>query len=68
MERVQAPIQPASYPNVPHLPWWLNDLLPKNVGVAADGSVKVCDYALVSLGFDMDEALPHRPGFAMAAG
>ncbi len=67
MERVQAPIPPARYADVPNLPWWLNDLLPKNFGVAADGTVKVCDYALVSLGFDMDEALPHRPGFAIVA-
>ncbi len=64
MERVEAPIPPVRYADVPPLPWWLNDLQPKNFGVAADGIVKVCDYALVSLAFDMDEALPQRPAFA----
>jgi hypothetical protein len=67
MERIQAPIQLTQYPDVPDLPWWLDDLQPKNFGVAADGTVKVCDYALVGLGFDMDEALPHRPSFAWPA-
>jgi hypothetical protein len=67
MERVQAPIEAAQYPNVPIVPWWLQDLQPKNFGTAPDGSVKVCDYAMVSLGFDLDEALPHKPGFAGVA-
>jgi hypothetical protein len=65
MERVRAPIEAAQYHKVPYLPWWLQDLKPKNFGTAPDGSIKVCDYAMVSLGFDLDEALPHKPGFAM---
>jgi hypothetical protein len=64
MERVQ-PLERARYGDVPFIPWWLQDLQPDNFGVDADGNIKVCDYAMGSLGFDMDEALHHKPGFAI---
>lgn len=49
MERVRAPISRDRYRDVPMLPRWINDHLPKNFGVAANGAIKVCDYAMVSL-------------------
>jgi hypothetical protein len=67
MERLEVPLPSEQYRNIPMLPLWLNDLKSKNFGVAAGNRIKVCDYAMVNISFDLDEALPHKPGFALDA-
>jgi hypothetical protein len=43
--------------NAPRVPHWLNDLKRENFGKTSGGEIKAWDYALVNLGFDLDEAL-----------
>lgn len=65
MERL-SDIEPRDYANVPFLPYWVNDLKPSNFGVTADRTlVKVRDYAVVNLGFDLDEAVSHKPAWSL---
>jgi hypothetical protein len=42
----------------PDIPYWLNDLKPKNFGKTASGLIKARDYGVVNLGFDLHEAIP----------
>jgi hypothetical protein len=46
--------------NAPKVPHWLNDRKRGNFGKTSDGVIKAWDYALVNLGFDLDEALEER--------
>jgi hypothetical protein len=55
MERLDN-ITPSDWVSVPSVPVWLNDKKPSAFGKAADGTIKVRDYALV----DLDIALDRR--------
>jgi hypothetical protein len=56
MERL-LPLSADDAYGAPPMPYWLNDMKFSNFGKTADGTIKAWDYALVNLGFDLDEAL-----------
>jgi hypothetical protein len=59
MEKLH-PLSPDDAYDAPTVPYWLNDLKFSNFGKTSGGRIKAWDYAMVNLGFDLDESLPER--------